>query len=79
MEGTIPSEIGDLTNLIFLDLDFNSLTGSIPTELYTLSDLTQLDLNNNQLTGNVAGIGSFPKIEFLVSLFTHTLRIVHMK
>lgn len=63
--GTIPSEIGNLTNLIFLDLDYNFLTGSLPTELYTLTSLTQLDLNDNRLSGNITGVDSFPEMEFL--------------
>ena len=65
LTGTIPSEIGNLTNLIFLDLDYNALTGSLPTELYSLVGLTQLDLNDNRLTGNIRGVDSFPEMEFL--------------
>jgi hypothetical protein len=42
LTGTIPSEIGFLSNLIFLDLDFNQLTGSLPDELFSLTNLTQL-------------------------------------
>jgi hypothetical protein len=38
----LQSEIGLLSNLIFLDLDFNQLTGSLPVELYSLTNLTQL-------------------------------------
>jgi hypothetical protein len=71
--GRIPTEIGNLTNLIFLDLDFNKLTGSFPTELFSLSHMTQLDVNDNQLTGSVNGIGVFPQMEFLqlhTNLFT---------
>ena len=31
LTGSIPSEIGNLTNLIHLDLNYNQLTGSIPS------------------------------------------------
>lgn len=65
LTGTIPTEVGVLTNLIFIDLDFNQLSGSLSPELLSLSSLTQLDLNNNELTGDVSGIGVFPDLEFL--------------
>jgi Leucine-rich repeat (LRR) protein len=66
LTSTIPTEIGLLTNLIFLDLDFNDLSGSLFTpELLSLSSLTQLDVNNTRLGGSVSGIGVFPKMEFL--------------
>jgi hypothetical protein len=63
--GSIPSEIGQLSNLIFLDLDFNEITGSLPLELFTLTTLTQLDLNNNQMSGNIGPMGVFQDLEFL--------------
>ena len=75
---TIPTEVGLLTNLIFLDLDFNALTGSLTSELLSLSSLTQLDLNNNQLTGSINGIGVFPEMEFLQlhdNFFTGTVPV----
>lgn len=65
LTSTIPTSIAKLTNLIFLDLDFNQLSGSLSPELLSLVKLTQLDLNNNQLTGSINGIGVFPDMEFL--------------
>ena len=65
LTGTIPSEIGRLSNLIFIDLDFNQLTGSLPTQLFTLVNMTQLDLNNNRLEGPIGGIENFSRLEFL--------------
>ena len=76
LSGNIPSEIGKLKEIIFIDLDFNSLTGTLPTSLYNLLNLTQLDLNNNMLSGNVAGLGVFTDLEFLQlhsNLFTGTI------
>jgi hypothetical protein len=61
---TIPTEVGQLANLIFIDLDFNELTGSLSSELLSLSSLTQLDLNDNKMTGSINGIGGFPDMEF---------------
>jgi hypothetical protein len=65
LRSTIPTEIGVLTHLIFIDLDFNQLTGSLTSQLLSLTSLTQLDLNNNQLTGSINGIGVFPNLTFL--------------
>lgn len=76
LTSTIPTEIGILTNLIFVDFDFNQLTGTLSSELLSLSSLTQLDLNNNQLSGSINGIGVFSDMEFLQlhsNLFTGTV------
>ena len=53
LQGTIPAELGQLTNLTVLYLHDNQLTGTIPTELARLSKLTSLDLSTNQLTGAI--------------------------
>ena len=52
----IPSKLGHLDILYFLDLDFNQLTGSIPYELLTQATLEQIYLNKNRLSVNVEGI-----------------------
>ena len=51
--GTIPSELGNLSNLQGLSLWGNQLTGEIPPELGGLSNLTRLLLDGNQLTGEI--------------------------
>ena len=51
--GTIPAELGNLTNLENLSLNRNSLTGSIPPELGNLTNLENLRLNQNSLTGSI--------------------------
>ena len=53
LTGSIPPELGNLTNLVELDLSTNQLTGSIPPELGNLTNLVQLDLSTNQLTGSI--------------------------
>ena len=53
LTGEIPSEIGNLTNLITLRLGINQLTGSIPPEIGNLTNLSYLYLGDNQLTGSI--------------------------
>ena len=65
LTGEIPSEIGNLTNLINLDLGNNQFTGSIPPEIGNLTNLTSLYLGDNQLTGSIP-----PEIGNLTNLTT---------
>ena len=51
LTGSIPSEIGNLTDLVTLKLPYNNLTGSIPPEIGNLSNLQKLELQYNDLTG----------------------------
>ena len=53
LTGSIPLEIGCLTNLTHLVLSSNQLTGSIPPEMGNLTSLTELFLYDNQLTGEI--------------------------
>jgi len=53
LTGSIPPEIGSLTNLTGLELSENRLTGEIPPELGNLTNLTYLWLSGNQLTGEI--------------------------
>jgi uncharacterized protein (TIGR02145 family) len=53
LTGSIPPEIGCLTNLTILNLGGNQLTGGIPSEIGNLTNLTYLILYYNQLTGSI--------------------------
>ena len=53
LTGTLPAELGGLSNLTDLVLYNNGLTGEIPPELGGLSNLTGLFLHGNQLTGEI--------------------------
>ena len=67
LTGSIPPELGDLTELVRLRIEGNtSLTGSIPRELGNLSNLTQLRLGWNNLTGPMpAELGNLTNLEDL--------------
>ena len=59
LTGSIPTELGDLSNLTDLWLSSNDLTGSIPVELGMLDNLKQLSLKNNELSGDIpAALGN---------------------
>lgn len=51
LDGTIPPELGALSELTSLVLSFNLLTGSIPSELGSLANLKEVRLAGNNLTG----------------------------
>ena len=53
LTGTLPAELGGLSNLTELSLSSNRLTGEIPPELGRLSNLTKLGLGTNRLTGEI--------------------------
>jgi hypothetical protein len=53
LSGTIPPELGQLSNLKHLYLNSNQLSGTIPPELGQLSNLQALDLPFNQLSGTI--------------------------
>ena len=52
-EGNISPGLGDLDELVKLNMHGNQLTGSIPPEIGNLAKLKELRLSNNRLTGSV--------------------------
>jgi len=67
LRGSLPSELGQLTNLQVLDFYNNQLTGTIPSELGQLVNLQALDLSFNQLTGTIPSeLGQLANLDVLV-------------
>ena len=64
LNGSVPADLGRLSNLTYLNLRTNNLTGEIPDELGRLTNLQKLLLHNNSLSGD------FPDLRSLTNL-TH--------
>ena len=66
LSGTIPAEVGNLTNLEVLRLQGNNLSGTIPAEIGNLTNLRDLQLQDNSLSGTIpAEIGNLTNLEQL--------------
>ncbi|MYC14275.1 MAG: hypothetical protein F4Y39_11165 [Gemmatimonadetes bacterium] len=64
--GTIPKELGNLTNLRYLNFYANQLSGEIPVELGNLSKLKSLDFWGNELSGEIpVELGNLSNLEYL--------------
>ncbi|MCP4344044.1 MAG: hypothetical protein GY795_00780 [Desulfobacterales bacterium] len=59
LSGSIPPELGNLTNLTWLFLYANKLSGAIPPELVNLTNLQQLSLGYNKLTASDSELIAF--------------------
>ncbi|KAJ1419907.1 Serine/threonine-protein kinase, active site [Sesbania bispinosa] len=66
LSGTLVPQLGQLTNLQYLELYSNNITGKIPDELGNLTNLVSLDLYLNNLTGPIPNtLGNLGKLRFL--------------
>lgn len=64
LAGTLPAEMGSLSNLTFLNLGSNQITGSIPHGIGNLENLIYLYLNENELTDSIpVEIGQLSNLE----------------
>nr|CAB3474616.1 unnamed protein product [Digitaria exilis] len=67
LQGTLSNSIGQLSELVYLDLSSNSgLSGLLPTSIGNLKQLTTLLFDNNQLSGPIPDeIGSITTLQIL--------------
>merc|ERR1712147_341698 len=65
MISTIPTEIGMLTALKYLDLYYNEITGPLPTEFGLLTALTFVSLDYNEIDTIPKEIGQLTALEEL--------------
>ena len=66
LRGSIPPELGQLTELTNLNLGYDDLSGPIPPELGNLTNLTVLYLPDNGLTGSIPGeLGNLTNLTWL--------------
>jgi internalin A len=61
---TLPAEIGQLTNLISLEISYNQLT-SLPVEIGKLTELRKLYANGNKLARLPVQIGELTRLDVL--------------
>lgn len=65
-EGSIPHEIGNLTELDTFQISQTNLSGTIPMEFWNLKKLKIINFSGDKLTGNIPPeIGNFTNLEIL--------------
>ena len=70
LHGMIPAEIGNLEELMSVQINHNRLTGEVPSELGFLSKLERLTLSSNLLTGEIpAELGNLARLKELYLSF----------
>ena len=69
LQGVLPPEIGDLSQLKILYLYNNQLTGELPDSLWKLDELTELHLSSNQFNGSISS--QIANLTQLKKLFLH--------
>ena len=66
LTGTIPAELGNVTNLRYLNFYANQLSGEIPKELGNLAKLKSLDFWGNALSGEIPEkLGNLTNLTYL--------------
>ncbi|CAB9511418.1 leucine rich repeat [Seminavis robusta] len=66
LTGTIPTEIGLLSNLTYLSLAFNGFSGEIPSQIGFLTDVAIVNLYFSSFTGTIpTEIGQLSAVDFL--------------
>ncbi|PSS02827.1 BRASSINOSTEROID INSENSITIVE 1-associated receptor kinase [Actinidia chinensis var. chinensis] len=66
LSGQLVSQLGQLSNLQYLELYSNNISGKVPPELGNLTNLVSLDLYLNKLDGPIPDtLGKLQKLRFL--------------
>lgn len=65
LSGQLVPELGQLSNLQYLELYNNNISGKIPCELGNLKHLVSLDLYLNNLAGHIPDMGKLTSLRFL--------------
>jgi Leucine-rich repeat (LRR) protein len=63
--GTIPSNIGNLVDMVVLFVFENMHTGTVPPTVSNLHSLTSFDVSNNHLTGTLPSLAAAPLLSQL--------------
>ena len=74
--GTLPSEIGLLTDLQSLSLRNNQISGVLPSTLATMTQLRRLDVQQNVIQGKLLDLSRLSHLQYLVlgeNAFTGTI------
>jgi Leucine-rich repeat (LRR) protein len=62
IDSTIPSELGQLTDLSLLALANNYFTGTLPSELSNLRNIVTLALQGNNLNGTLPQLSELTQV-----------------
>ncbi|KAI9103598.1 hypothetical protein K1719_023221 [Acacia pycnantha] len=66
LSGPLIPQLGQLSNLMYLELFDNNISGAIPIELGNLTKLVSLDLFLNRLSGPIPGsLGNLQRLRYL--------------
>ncbi|PHU13894.1 hypothetical protein BC332_15099 [Capsicum chinense] len=87
LEGEIAPELGDLRDMIFLDLQRNQLTGSIPPSIFNITSMKVIALSYTNLNGKLPTtiwknefVGTLPsELANLTALTTSSTQILHLE
>ncbi|CAI9094246.1 OLC1v1029949C1 [Oldenlandia corymbosa var. corymbosa] len=66
INGSFPSDFGNLKNLSFLYLQYNSISGPLPLDFSVWENLTSINLSNNLFSGRIpSSVSSLKQLSFL--------------